>query len=262
MYNRLGFACLTFDKREKGSGPSEGPFWQTFEDLATDALACIDNLRGNPEIIKKRIGMAAFSQGGWVSEIACGRDSAVSFLVMISCPVISPAERDLESTGMRLLVDGYSQADIEDAADFNGFYEKYGRGAIGWNTYKEQLDKVKNKNWFSYVEYTDSPIGADNVFYKSQYGRYYDPQNDLRKLRIPVLAIYGQNDKTVPPLRNSQLAMQYLSSSHQKTVIVVVPKANHGLIESETGSDKELVNLNTYAKGYFELINLWLRNLD
>jgi pimeloyl-ACP methyl ester carboxylesterase len=258
MYNRLGFACLTYDKREKGSGYATGPYWRSFEDLAQDAMACVDFLARHPEIDKGRIGLAAFSQGGWVVEIAAARTPAVSFLVMISCPVTSPAERDRESARLRLSVDGFTESDLREAADFNQAYELYGKGLMPWPEYKGLLDKAKGRPWFDYVEHVASPIEADDVFYRSALGRFYEPRNDLMKLRIPVLAIYGQNDRTVPPLVNAQRAMEYLRSSHERSLVVILPKANHSLIYSETGSDKELAGLNTYVKGYFELIRIWL----
>jgi pimeloyl-ACP methyl ester carboxylesterase len=259
MYNRLGFACLTYDKREKGSGYATGPYWRSFEDLAQDAIACAGYLDGHPEIVKGRIGLAAFSQGGWAVEIAAARTPAVSFLVMISCPVTSPAERDRESAQMRLSVDGFAESDLREAADFSQAYERYGRGLIPWPEYKDLLDKAKSRLWFSYVEHVDSPIEDEDVFYRSPYGRFYEPRNDLMMLRIPILAIYGQNDRTVPPLINAQRAMEYLRSSHERSLVAILPKANHSLIYSETGSDKELAGLNTYVKGYFELIRMWLR---
>jgi pimeloyl-ACP methyl ester carboxylesterase len=257
MYNRLGFACLTYDTREKGSGYATGPFRRTFEDLARDAMACVDFLDRHPEIDKGGIGLAAFNQGGWAAEIAAARSSAISFMIMVSCPVTSPAERDRESAQIRLLVDGFSDNDRRKAADFHHVFDRYGRGLIPWSEYKEFLDSATGKPWFDYVEHVDSPINADDVFYRSAHRRFYEPRKDLEKLRIPVLAIYGQNDKTVPPWDNAQRAMEYLRSSHERSLIAILPTANHSLIYSETGSDRELAGLNTYVKGYFDLIRMW-----
>jgi pimeloyl-ACP methyl ester carboxylesterase len=215
-------------------------------------------MKDRPDIIKDKIGIAAFSQGGWVSEIAAGRDTSISFLIFVSCPVVSPAERDRESAAMRLQVDGFSESDIRDAQDFNLLYDQHGRGLLSWDIYKKRLDEVKGQAWFPYVEHTNSPVDSTSVFYRSPYGRFYDPQKDLERLRIPVLAIYGQNDKTVPPVRNSERAYEYLKSSNERTMIVILPKANHGLIESVTGSDRELADLNRYAVGYFSLVSVWL----
>lgn len=262
MYNRLGFACLTYDKREKGSGYSAGPYWKTFEDLGADAAACADYLRSVAAVDKNRIGMAAFSQGGWPSALAAARTRSISFLILISCPVTSPAERDRESAPLRLRADGFSQQDIAEAAKFHGAYDDYAKGLIPWTEYKALQDTAKNKQWFPYVEFVDSPIDPDDPFYRSDYGRFYDPGKELAKLRIPVLAIYGQNDTTVSPLSNSRKAAEFLKSSHEKTLVAVLPLANHSLIRSESGSDKELASLNTYVRGYFELVKIWLRDLE
>jgi hypothetical protein len=220
-------------------------------------MACVDFLDRHPEIDKGGIGLAAFNQGGWAAEIAAARSSAISFMIMVSCPVTSPAERDRESAQIRLLVDGFSDNDRRKAADFHHVFDRYGRGLIPWSEYKEFLDSATGKPWFDYVEHVDSPINADDVFYRSAHRRFYEPRKDLEKLRIPVLAIYGQNDKTVPPWDNAQRAMEYLRSSHERSLIAILPTANHSLIYSETGSDRELAGLNTYVKGYFDLIRMW-----
>lgn len=258
MYNRLGVACLTYDKR--GSGETVGPNWNTFKDLADDALSCVDFLANHGEIRKSKIGMAAFSQGGWVSAIASPRNGNISFMIMISCPAVSASDRDRESALLRLKVDGFPEEALEEAREFGRTYDAYGRGEISWTAYKKLLDASRNKAWFSYIEFTNTPVDS-NTFYSSPYGRYYDPATDLSSLRIPVLALYGQNDTTVPQVTNSQEALANLHSSDPLTMVLVLPAANHSLTESKTGSDKELINLNTYVKGYFELIGLWLNRV-
>jgi pimeloyl-ACP methyl ester carboxylesterase len=261
MYNRLGYACLVYDKRDKGPRESKGPDWVTFEDLANDAIAAIEYLRAKKNIDASKIGLATFSQGGWVATIAAGKDKQISFLIMISCPVISPAERDALSSIMRLRTDGFSEADISEAQDFTTAFNAVGKGLIPWSEYESRLKTVRGQKWFSYVEFVSKHESLASDYYKSLYGRYYEPANDLKQISIPVLAIYGQNDKTVPPDENAKKAYLYLRDNRHSFVLVL-PTANHSLIESKTGSDSELVLLNTYSKQYFDLIKIWLNALN
>jgi len=256
MYNRMGFACLAYDKR--GSGETVGPDWDTFQDLADDALACCRFLRSKDGIIHQTVGIAAFSQGGWVSELAAARDPDLSFLIMLSCPVESPAERAEQSVVMRLTTDGFPEKDIQDAKDFVSAVNMFGRGRMPWRDYHDRLEAARKSPWLAYVEYPRSQDAPTDDFYKKPYGRYYDPSEDLKNLRIPVLVIYGLNDTTVPPEVNAKRAVEYLRSSSPVSMVVLMPNGNHRLIESVTGSDKELNSLDTYVQDYFQLIDMWL----
>lgn len=148
-----------------------------------------------------------------------------------------------------------------EASEFTERINEFGRGRLPWDEYKNRLEQARKKTWFSYVEYPNSETAPKSDFYASSFGRYYDPTDDLKKLRIPVLAVYGQNDKTVPPEDNAIRAMDDLKFSSSHSMVIILPKGNHSLIESKTGSGKELINLNTYIAGHFELLRMWLRNI-
>jgi pimeloyl-ACP methyl ester carboxylesterase len=148
-----------------------------------------------------------------------------------------------------------------ETREFTEYINKFGKGEILWDDYKKRLEGAKKKAWFSYVEHPNTESAPRDDFYASSYGRYYDPTNDLKKLRIPVLAIYGLNDKTVPPEDNSGRAIEDLRFSSPYSMVIILPKGDHRLNESKTGSDKELIDLNTYVQGYFELVKMWLRHI-
>ncbi len=89
----MGFAVLRFDKR--GVGESTGTYvfvgtkdspW-VFPELASDIAAGVRFLRTRPEIDHRRIGLAGWSQAGWILPHAARQLGDAAFLVLFSGPV-------------------------------------------------------------------------------------------------------------------------------------------------------------------------------
>ena len=57
------------------------------EDLANDALAGVEFLKGYDQIDPNRIGLFGLSQGGWIAPLAASKSSDVAFIVLYSGPV-------------------------------------------------------------------------------------------------------------------------------------------------------------------------------
>jgi len=88
-----GFAALTYDKR--GVGESSGSYKRVdaksgeavLEELASDALAGVEFLKGHDRIDPSRIGFFGGSQAGWIAPLAASKSSDVAFIVLFSGPV-------------------------------------------------------------------------------------------------------------------------------------------------------------------------------
>jgi dienelactone hydrolase len=98
QWTRLGFAVLRFDKR--GVGESTGTFVlvgtrdspEVFPQLASDIVAGVRYLRTRPEIDPKRVGLAGWSQAGWILPHAARELGDAAFLVLYSGPVCTVGE--------------------------------------------------------------------------------------------------------------------------------------------------------------------------
>jgi dienelactone hydrolase len=95
QWTRMGFAVLRFDKR--GTGDSTGTFVfvgtrdspTVFPELAGDIVAAARFLRTRPEIDARRVGLAGWSQAGWILPHAARELGDAAFLVLFSGPVCS-----------------------------------------------------------------------------------------------------------------------------------------------------------------------------
>jgi pimeloyl-ACP methyl ester carboxylesterase len=102
-----------------------------------------------------------------------------------------------------------------------------------------------------------TPAGTDAEIEAQirQHGRSgFDPLPSLRKLSIPLLYLYGANDRHVP----ARLCVERLGSLGGDLEVVLFPKADHFLIESEHGFTDELTASHRYAAGLFAKLDAWL----
>ena len=99
-----GISIFVFDKR--GTGRSEGVFTHNFEILADDVVAAIAELRrlGGRQIT--RLGLAGFSQGGWVAPLAATK-TPVDFIIVGYGVAGSPVEQDIWQVAYQLADQGY-----------------------------------------------------------------------------------------------------------------------------------------------------------
>jgi dienelactone hydrolase len=92
-----GLAVLTYDKR--GVGESGGEYRTILVDdsprllgeLADDAAAALEYLRGREEIDPERVGYVGASQAGWIMPLAASRSEA-AFVVSVSGPAVTYGE--------------------------------------------------------------------------------------------------------------------------------------------------------------------------
>lgn len=65
---------------------------------------------------------------------------------------------------------------------------------------------------------------------RSDEGLLTDPKNFMPRVRVPVLAVFGEDDQLVPAKRSAELFDQYLrQAGNENYQIVVFPHADHGL---------------------------------
>ena len=84
----------------------------------------------------------------------------------------------------------------------------------------------------------------------------YEPLPALRALRVPSLWLFGRLDYVVP----TRLSVQRLEQLGGPTTIAVFPRANHALVETQTGLNSEMLASDRFAPGLFPRVREWLRS--
>jgi uncharacterized protein len=82
----------------------------------------------------------------------------------------------------------------------------------------------------------------------------YEPLPALRSLRVPSLWLLGRLDYVVP----SRLSMRRLQAIGGDFRIEMFPKANHALVETQTGLTTEMRASDRFAPGLFPVVREWL----
>ncbi len=120
-----GVAVLSYDKRGVGQSggtyPGESATDSTLAILARDAVAGVRFLARQPEIDRRRIGLAGHSQAGWIMPLAARLEPKIRFMVSFSGPAVTPGESDVYQTltGEGENHTGHTPAQIEaDVARF------------------------------------------------------------------------------------------------------------------------------------------------
>jgi dienelactone hydrolase len=89
-----------------------------------------------------------------------------------------------------------------------------------------------------------------------------DPMPWIRKLRIPALWLYGGLDKHIPPRLSVRRLEPVARESGRDFEIDVFPKANHALVETQTGLTSEMLKSDRFAPNLFRDVAAWLRAHD
>ena len=274
---KSGTAVLRWDDR--GVGGSGGDLRQaTLEDLAGDARAAIELLRGREAIDASRIGVLGHSEGGVVALLAPKGQANIAFVILIASPAVAITE--LLSAQLHLILEagGASPEQIAEQSRLQELLFQVAQSDDGWEEATEAIclstldaiddlpesDRAQLGDIDDFVE-----IAVQNQIATVRTPAYrffigYDPKSDLERLTLPVLALYGgldlqvPADQSVPPL---QIALE--AAGNKDFTIEVLPGANHlfqaailGAVDEYPILDKEFI------PGFLETLTNWLRIHD
>jgi dienelactone hydrolase len=244
---RRGVAVLRCDDR--GFGATGGSVLQaTDEDLATDALAAVAFLAARKEIAANEIGLVGQGEGGLVAMTAAGRSPAVRFVATLA-----------------------------------GFAEKGDRLAYqsvlnltGAQAYAEPLRSAARDAIYRAIVAIKSDTGDAGL--KKQLGDLVppelvpvlaspwmraltrlDPAPAIRKVQVPILALFADEDPYVPADANSAAFEAAIRQGGNRNVTVLTfPRLDHWFrIAAPTMADGPRCN-DTIAPEVLEKLASWV----
>jgi pimeloyl-ACP methyl ester carboxylesterase len=246
-FARRGIAVLALDKRSDWQGA-------TFENIADDVVAAVQMLRRRNDI--GRIGLYASSQGGWVAPIAAARSADISFVVCAACPATPMPQQELIRTEYELRADGFSADQIGQALAYRRQLFGYIHDGSGLPLL-EQLDTAaKRSKW--YARFGGVPSREAPVAQWWRINDRSDPAVAWRRVRVPVLLLFGERDTRVPPAEHAKLIAKALgmwdglhpvqgglkpASTFRHSKIVIVPRIDHEGFVARTGGGDEVLRL-------------------
>jgi uncharacterized protein len=253
---RRGMAVLAYDKR--GVGGSSGD-WTTasFDDLASDAVAAFSYLKTRPDVDSAHIGMIGVSQAGWIMPLAAVREPRMAFLVSVSGAGVPVEETVMDHSRNEMLANGMRPEVVAQIQEVMKLQHAYARTGEGWDAYMAARDRLAAR----FGRPPDSYPGTRD---HSSWGvmrriYFYDPAPTLRKLRTPTLALFGELDNNIVAAKNRAAWERALrEGGHTDYSLVVLPKANHYLLEARVGNNAEVPTLSRWVPAYFATVEQWL----
>jgi len=228
-----GIASLACDKR--GSGASSGDlFLAGYDDLAGDLLVAVDYMHTLDNIDPDRVGIMGISQAGWVMPIAAAGNPQINFVISLSGAGVSLAQQEHYLTANNLRFGGL------------------GDRAVGITNKTIRFINSGMRTLQAAPEMISSLI--------SRLDKFFDPIPVWGQLSQPVLAVYGEYDRHVPPkISAMRLKGVFEKTGNSLSQVLIFPKSNHGVMVAETGYSAEPSPAKRIFP-YFPYVVEWINN--
>ncbi|UCH38390.1 MAG: alpha/beta fold hydrolase [Candidatus Bathyarchaeota archaeon] len=265
---RKGIAVFRFDKR--GVGKSTGDFANAKEsDFFQDGYAVLKYLQNHNEINHKQIGVIGHSEGGLIASELASKTDEIPFLVLMASPILSG--KDNSSLVFTLLVneDKTKMQNIdEDKKTFDRFFNLMSKNILS-PTEKEECIAIATQVLTRITDETKNVMGFSNLAPELFVNIFSipwlhellnsNPESILKKIRCPILGIYGRKDTQVP-IQNSYELKEILEQSRNLDyTIKEIENANHLFQRCITGYPSEYsTNPKLLIPEVLVLMNEWI----
>ena len=255
---RHGIAVLRFDDR--GVGQSGGTLaGTTSADYTTDAQAALAWLRAQPGIRKSQVGLLGHSQGGTAAIGAAIQPAGPDFLVLLAAPAL-PGDELIVQQSLAL-----ARLQTSDAAQL-ATTEKMQRAMTQIIQQNPDNAQARTK-LLAYYNGINPQLAAQlepqlAMLTSPDYRHLLAdrPAQALAKVKCPVLALGGSNDRQVPASINLAATTAGLKAAGNRDVTVQeLPGLNHLFQAASTGSPAEYGTIEeTFAPGALAVIGDWI----
>ncbi|MCF6410823.1 alpha/beta hydrolase family protein [Pseudalkalibacillus salsuginis] len=218
---KSGLIVLTYNKRTKGYSQMN----RSFSLLAEDVISGVNVLKSRSDTDADRIGVWGVSEGGWVAPLAATLTDDIKFVITVGAPGMTPLQQQ--------------EWNIENRMQHHGIKSE----AI--YTSVRKASKVLMYSLLQALSESKAML--------------YDPIPPLQKLKQPILAIWGSNDRQVPPAESAQIFKENLEiGGNRQYTIQFLEGAGHS---GYTTTDDGFVQNNELYPGYIESVNSWLEQV-
>lgn len=271
---RNGIAVLRYDDRGVG-GSSGSVQTATSDDFASDALAAVALLRARRDIRRDAVGLVGHSEGALVAPIAAGRSTDVAFIILLAGTAV-PGDQILLAQGELILkANGATAEQLERQRKLQlGIFAAI-RADTGWDVVRqeiatqiresidalppEQRDRISDLDTFVQTRVQQQILGVQSPWFR--FFLDFDPVAVLRRVTVPVLGVFAENDLQVPPTLNvGPMKDAFAAAGNRDYTVTVLPTMNHLFQASETGNPSEYASLKKeFAPGFLELLSDWIQ---
>ena len=221
-FARAGFAALIYDKR--GVGGSGGDWRRsTFDDLAGDALAAIRMLEADRRIRSRAIGLHGHSQGGTIAPLIASQAPELAFVIGSSAGGVPLREGERYSYRNFLGVPRLHGPDSLRAEAYVDCIVRVAYGGEPWARADSAARADSGETWFAGI-----PDSTNTFWWLAPRTAQYDAAAEWRRVKSPVLLVYGERDERVPVAPSLARILPALRGAGNADVTArVFPGADH-----------------------------------
>ncbi len=253
FFARQGFVSLMFDKR--GNGRSTGDWKKSgFDELAQDGIAGIHLLQKRKDVDPKRVGFWGISQAGWIMPLAAKKSPDVAFILTTSGATVDVKTEGKYDYLVRLRDAGVGSEDLALAERILDLDHEVTMTGQGYDELRRLVLETRAKPWWKFFEFQLVPAGA-RAFPKLIGG--FDPRPVLEEVKIPILWMYGDADKSVEPSKSIAILNDIMAKQPKPWTIKTFPDADHGIQLMRDGTAP--FPHRAYAPGYWDTMVEWVK---
>lgn len=267
-------AVLRFDDRGIG-GSSASATPMTTADYAKDALAAINFLQKQKNILYNKIGLLGHSTGGLAGMIAASESDKVAFLVTMAGPAIPGRDIVLYQIKTLMKAKGFSKEKINEALKLQKKVNYIIKNNKNPETLKKDIVREVLQDLKTLPPEKRAQIKNDSAYavsiaqqkiqtLKNPWIKYffnYNPADAIEHIKCPVLALFGGLDMQVPVKLNEKPLITALEKAKNKNYkVVIFPDANHLFQKAKTGLPDEYSKLDKkFVSGFLSTIAVWIK---
>ena len=198
---------VMFDRR--GEGKSSGDASRgRFDVQARDALAVL------AAVDVPRSGLFGYSQGGWVAPLAAAQSRDVGFLVVVASPGVTPSQQMMYATESQLRLAGHDEGAVANALELRRDFEAWVHQPQPARELEARLSAAADEDWFGVLFLP--PLLLDEEGRRLWIEEMdFDPRPVFARVRVPTLALWGEDDSWILLLRASRRVSRRAAASRR-----------------------------------------------
>lgn len=259
-----GIAVLRYD--ERGVGESEGDYRKaTYDDLVSDAAGGITFLRQRGF---NKVGIIGHSQGGGIAPLA-SQNAQADFIVSMAGVSTTADKVLLYNTRYRLqkmgIVGNVREEIISTIDSLLRIHKQEPNTRIAKVKMEQFINQRESKASAQYKEVAEKLGDSRRLIEgwldpKFIYSLHNDPLQTLKKIRIPILVLYGNDDGTIDIDRMQPEIQNALDSTDHE--IIIFDDLGHLFMNTKDVPIHKLKEVEeTIAPEVLESIYIWIDHL-
>lgn len=270
-----GYSTFRYD--DQGIGESSGNVDANLQEMSDNLVDIIHHLRREYASDISGIVLIGHNQGGLVASMAANESDGVDGIVLAATPFVPGDENITQQIQKISEVKDVSEEIVQRNLEFQEKIYEVVRNDGDWEPIEEVLEtRLRSQIEELPLEHQNA-LGDMSSFIQSQIDRQLEtaksrwfkswietePIAVIEKLKVPVLAIFGEKDTQVLPQPNLAKADSLASATDLLLHTVVVPEANHLFQKANTGMPTEYGMLEKeFAAGFILEIDQYISSLQ